>query len=59
MTFDELFNKCTTTTKRGDKYHIACKKRLWGVTAPTREEAEKEARWYFYLYLSDGEYGRF
>ena len=37
-------------------YCVNCRKGLWGVLAPTKEEAEREARRYFAQYFSDGEY---
>ena len=33
-----------------------CRKRLWSVTAPTKEQALTEALHYYQQYLSDGEY---
>jgi len=53
---DEEFNKWTTCKKDRYGFTIACKKHLWGVTAPTKEEAEREAKRYFVLYYNDGEY---
>lgn len=37
-------------------HEIRCKKGLWGVTAPTKEEAMNEASHYYWQYREDGEY---
>lgn len=50
------FKKYTTTRKTKDGYSITCKKGLWKVHAPTKEQAECEAERYLLAYLSDGEY---
>lgn len=53
----ESFNKNTTykVTKEG-RHEVDCKKGLFGVSAPTKEQAMKEARHYFVQYFEDGEY---
>ena len=53
----ESFDKNTTykVTKQG-QHKVDCKKGLFGVCAPTKEEAMKEARHYFIQYFEDGEY---
>ena len=53
----ESFDKNTTykVTKHG-QHTVDCKKGLFGVSAPTKEEAMKEARHYFIQYFEDGEY---
>lgn len=53
---DKLFDKFTTYEITGFGHEIYCKKELWGVCAPTKEQAEIEARNYFRQYYSDGEY---
>ena len=50
------FEENTTHTKTSYGHKIDCKLRLWGVTAPTIEIAEQEARHYFIQYDMDGEY---
>ena len=50
------FAENTTTTDDGDRVCIACKKGLWSVDAPTKEDALREARHYFAQYYQDGEY---
>jgi len=42
-------------TKSG-RVEMHCKKGLWGVDAPTEDEAEKEALHYFMQYYNEGEY---
>lgn len=37
---------------------IHCRLGLWGVFAPTMEQALKEAQHYYLQYYSDGEYNR-
>ena len=56
MDIVEQFEKWTIAKKTKHGYSIRCKKGLWGIDAPTEEEAEREAMHYFMLYLADGEY---
>ena len=53
---DEAYKKWTVRRKSKHGYIVRCKKGLWGVEAPTKEESEREARHYFALYFGDGEY---
>ncbi len=53
---DESFKRHTTYKKTKSGHKIDCSKGLWGVIAPTKAEAEREARHYFVQYLADGEY---
>lgn len=50
------FNRCVNRKKKKDGYAIECKLGLWGVDAPTKKEAENEAKYYFSQYKLDGEY---
>jgi len=50
------FNRCINRNKTKNGYEIECKFGLWGVMAPTKKEAEKEAKYYFSQYKLDGEY---
>lgn len=51
------FNRCVTRKKtKSGYYEIECKLGLWGVMAPTKKEAENEAKYYFSQYKLDGEY---
>ena len=50
------FNRCVIRKKLKDGYRIDCKMGCWGVTAPTKKEAEHEAKYYFSQYKLDGEY---
>ncbi len=53
---EKEFNK-HTKYKHGKYGHsIDCKKGLWGVTAPTQDQALTEAIHYFKQYFLDGEY---
>lgn len=59
MTIDELIEKFKQNTRSktiGGRHYIRCRKGLWVVSAPTKEEAEREAMHYFVQYLEDGEY---
>ena len=38
-------------------WDISCNKGLWGVVAPTLDQAMTEAVHYFHQYYGDGEYG--
>lgn len=53
----ESFEKNTKykVTKDG-RHEVNCNKGLFGVSAPTKEQAMKEARHYFIQYFKDGEY---
>lgn len=53
---NERFNELTKYEKTSFGHEISCKKGLWSVTAPTKEEAVKIVKHYFIQYLSDGEY---
>ena len=44
------FNRCVIRKKLKSTYEIQCKMGLWGVTAPTKKEAEQEAKYYFSQY---------
>lgn len=55
---ENAFKTWTTTRKTKHGYSIRCKKGFWGVDASTREEAEREAKYYFAQYFADGEYSR-
>ncbi len=50
------FEVSTVMTNKNGRYQINCRKGLWGVDAPSLEEAAREAVHYFTQYLSDGEY---
>ena len=50
------FNRCVNRKKLKSAYEIQCKMGLWGVIAPTKKEAEQEAKYYFSQYKLDGEY---
>lgn len=52
----EKFTKCVTVKKSKGRVEIDCKLGLWGVDAPTLEQAVGEAKHYFTQYLEDGEY---
>ena len=57
LTEFEKFNKCVIVQKHRDGLtNINCKLGLWGVSAPTMQEAVDEAKHYFLQCLSDGEY---
>ena len=51
-----LFKENTKTKKVDGRFCIDCRLGLWGVSASTKAEAEREAMHYFVQYLSDGEY---
>lgn len=53
---DEAYDKFTKHKKTKHGYEISCTKGLWGITAATKEQAEREAKHYFVQYFSDGEY---
>lgn len=50
------FNRCVNRKKLKGSYEIECKMGLWGVIAPTKKQAEQEAKYYFSQYKLDGEY---
>ena len=53
----EEFQKCTVVIKhRCGRTAINCKLGLWGVDAPTLQQAVDEAKCYFSQYKLDGEY---
>lgn len=56
MEIDEAFNKFTDYKITQYGHEINCSKGLWGVTAPTKKQAEVEAKHYFIQYFGDGEY---
>jgi hypothetical protein len=52
----DYFNKIVHKTENRGRFCVFCPLGLWGVSAPTKEQAESEARHYFRQYFSDGEY---
>ena len=56
MEIAEAFEKHTIRKKTAYGHEIKCSKGLWGVTAPTEQEAVREAKHYFAQYMCDGEY---
>ncbi len=50
------FNRCVDRSNHYGSYKIECKFGLWSVQAPTKQEAEQEAKHYFEQYKLDGEY---
>lgn len=50
------FNRCVNRQKLSNSYEIECKLGLWYVSAPTKKQAEQEAKYYFSQYKLDGEY---
>jgi len=56
LEIDEAFKKNITIKDTGYGFEVNCRKGLWGVVAPTKEEALREARHYFVQYFMDGEY---
>ena len=50
------FAASTIVLEREHETAIRCRTGLWAVFAPTRAEAEREARHYFWQYAEDGEY---
>jgi hypothetical protein len=54
--FEAAYKKWTILRRGKNGYIVRCKKGLWGVEAPTQEEAERKSRHYFALYFGDGEY---
>lgn len=43
-------------TKKGGNYEACCKKGLWSISGPTRDEVERQAYHYFFQYILAGEY---
>ena len=56
MDIDEGFNRFTKIKRTKNRVDVSCVKGLWAVSAPTEEQALREARHYFSLYWADGEY---
>jgi len=56
LTEFEKFVKCTKVKQSKNRVTVDCVKGLWGVDAPTMEQAIDEAKSYFLQYLGDGEY---
>ncbi|HHZ68837.1 MAG TPA: hypothetical protein EYN67_12330 [Flavobacteriales bacterium] len=56
LTEFDKFYMCTESVKSKGSHSIDCRLGLWGVTAPTIEQAVSEAKHYFLQYLADGEY---
>ena len=56
LTEFQKFEKCTKVKQSKGRVTVDCVKGLWGVDAPTLEQAIDEAKHYFLQYLSDGEY---
>ena len=52
----KAFKTNTRTRKIKDGYSCKCNLGLWGVIAPTKEQALLEGSYYFSQYYSDGEY---
>ncbi len=52
----EKFEKCTKVKVKKGRVTVDCIKGLWGVDAPTIEQAIDEAKHYFLQYMVDGEY---
>lgn len=55
-TLETTFKQWTNIKRTRHGYAIKCKKGLWGVYAPTEQEALKEAKHYFIQYFHSGEY---
>ncbi len=56
LTEFQKFEKCTKVKQSKGRVTVDCVKGLWGVDAPTLEQAIDEAKYYFLQYLDDGEY---
>jgi hypothetical protein len=54
--FYKAYTENTKTTYNGKRVSIECKNGLWSVDAPTLEDAERAAKFYFQMYYHDGEY---
>ena len=57
MDIDAAFKLNTSKRRTKDGYSVKCKLGLWAVTAPTEQEALREAKHCFAQYFDDGEYG--
>ena len=53
---DALLNECTRTTFQGGTMMIRCKLGFWSCSGRDHDQVKREARHYFALYYSDGEY---
>ena len=56
MTIENEFDKNVVIKKTKHGYSVKCKKGFWGVYAPDKQHALREARHYFLQYYADGEY---
>jgi len=56
MNVDDAFDKFTEYKHTKYGHEVNCVKGLFGVTAPDKDEAIREARHYFVQYYQDGEY---
>lgn len=56
MDIDDAFQRFTVQRPNKNGFRITCKLGLWGVFAPTKDQAIAEARHYFVQYFNDGEY---
>ncbi len=54
---DMAFEKNTVLVEKKGRVSVECKKGLWSVDAPNKQQAMREARHYFVQYYADGEYG--
>lgn len=54
MTTKEMFDRCVVRTSQGRS--IRCRLKLWSVSAPAADIAEREAWRYWKQYYADGEY---
>lgn len=54
--FYRNFHKYTKIKQVKDGYEVCCSKKLWSVLGINLDNVIKEAKSYFYLYWSDGEY---
>ena len=52
---NEMLSNANYSSKNG-RHTINCKKGLWGVDAPTQQQAVTEALHYYQQYRADGEY---
>ena len=53
----DSFYRDVKISEDGFKVGIDCRLGLWGVSAPTMEQALREAQHYYIQYQRDGEYG--
>lgn len=56
MSIDKKFKDNTKSYEQNGRFCIDCKKGNWGVSAPSDQEAKREAFHYFMQYNADGEY---